>query len=265
MKGKKEIKKGTAKWNTLSAGQILLLALIFFIPLFVWYFTAELISQSVLTIIYILWFIAAFVLFINILANGKGAVKRTILEMDGLKGRFENVKYWYLYAAFYPLAVSIGALVNGYYLLFAILLISGIIPFFIKKYFSTGFRIDDAGKFYILKADKETHVNFNMVSRVEAHLNNLEFGSSGSPAVKLYFYNTSDAGKPLKIKLGTVRSLESGTFVMPVLILDFIRLKCEQAGFKIDTPYDKGSAGSGSAGSGSAGSGSADWQATRKL
>ena len=249
MTGKKEREKGTAARNTLSAAQILLLALIFVIPGVVWYFTAGIISQNALTIIYILWFIAAFVLFINILANGKGAAKRTILEMDGLKGRFENVKYWHLYAAFYPLAASIAALVNGYFLVFVILLVAGIMPFFLKKYFSSGFRIDNEGNFYIVKAGEETFVDFNSIAKIEAHLNNLEFASSGSPAVTLLFYITPDESKPMKIKLGTIRSVEYGTFAMPVLILDFIRLKCGQSGFIIDTPYD---------------SGSADWQATRK-
>ena len=216
-----------------SASQAAIIILIFALPPLVAVFLYEYIPQFLKIPLAVIWFIAAFIIYIYIISHGKGKEKSTITSSAALEGEFTIDNNWITFLAFYPLVSTIGAVINGYYLIAVMLVLTGFMIISASRYFRKKIRIDETGNFYIIRNGEERFIDFNTVKSVEGRLNPLSSENIYKPIIIINFNSSITEIKPIRLKFSVLRSVKYGTYSPSQLILSYIKEKCVSNGFII--------------------------------
>ncbi len=225
--------RGVTKWRMPSAGQAVFIILIFAIPPVISVLFPEKIPQYLRIPLFVIWFIAAFIVYIYTISHGKGKVKSTITTSTALKGEFTIDNNWISWMAFYPLVASVGAVINGYYIIAVMLLFTGAMIFTTGKYYRKKIRIDDMGNLYVIQKGEERFIDFNTVKSVEARLNPMSAEVIYKPIIIFNFNSNITENKRVRLKFSVLRSVNYGTYSPSQIILSYIKEKCISNGFNI--------------------------------
>ncbi|MEO8514795.1 MAG: hypothetical protein ABI543_14655 [Ignavibacteria bacterium] len=221
------------KWRMPSASQTVIIILIFVIPIAIASLIYDKIPNYLRIILGVIWFISAYAVYIYILSHGKGKEKNTITSADALKGEFAINNNWIVYSCIYPFAASIGSLINGYYIIAFMLLLTGFMLITVGKYFRKRIRIDDNDNLYIVQKGEERLIDFNTVKSIECRLKRMQTEAVYIPNIWINFRENITMQKPVKLKINILRSIEYGTYSPNQIILSFIKEKCISHGFTI--------------------------------
>lgn len=226
-------KRGITKWRLPSFRQSLTIIIIFIVSAVFFSFIYEKIPGTLFFFIAVVWFILSYGVYIYILMHGKGKEKSTITSVQALTGEFTIDNNWISFLAFYPLVSSFGALINGYYIISVMLVLTGFMIITIGRYFRKKIRIDESGNFYIFKNGEERFIDFNTVKTIVARLNPKGFRNQFKPLIIMEFNSNVTESKTLKLTFSVLRSAKFGTYSPPQLILTYIKEKCISNGFNI--------------------------------
>ncbi|MBE2226255.1 MAG: hypothetical protein IAE93_02895 [Ignavibacteria bacterium] len=226
-------KRGLTKWRMPSASQTIIIILIFAVPPVAASFLFEHIPQFVRIPLAVIWFLVAFVVYIYIISHGRGKEKSTITSANALTGEFTIDNNWISFLAFYPLVASVGAVINGYYIIAVMLALTGFMIITIGRYFRKKIRIDESGNLFILTKGEERFIDFNTVKSVEGKLNRLSAEAIYKPIIIIEFNSSITENKPVRLKFSVLRSVKYGTYSPSQLILSYIKEKCVSHGFII--------------------------------
>jgi len=226
-------KRGLTKWRMPSASQTIIIILIFAVPPVAASFLFEHIPQFVRIPLAVIWFLVAFVVYIYIISHGRGKEKSTITSANALTGEFTIDNNWISFLAFYPLVASVGAVINGYYIIAVMLALTGFMIITIGRYFRKKIRIDESGNLFILTKGEERFIDFNTVKSVEGKLNRLSAEAIYKPIIIIEFNSSITENKPIRLKFSVLRSVKYGTYSPSQLILSYIKEKCVSHGFII--------------------------------
>jgi len=216
-----------------SASQTIIIILIFAVPPVAASFLFEHIPQFVRIPLAVIWFLVAFVVYIYIISHGRGKEKSTITSANALTGEFTIDNNWISFLAFYPLVASVGAVINGYYIIAVMLALTGFMIITIGRYFRKKIRIDESGNLFILTKGEERFIDFNTVKSVEGKLNRLSAEAIYKPIIIIEFNSSITENKPIRLKFSVLRSVKYGTYSPSQLILSYIKEKCVSHGFII--------------------------------
>lgn len=226
-------KRGVTKWRMPSGPQAVLIILIFALPPLVAAFLFEYIPQFLRIPLAVVWFLTAFVVYIYIISHGRGKEKSTITSASALTGEFTIDNNWISFLAFYPLVSTVGAVINGYYLIAVMLVITGLMIITVGRHFRKKIRIDEAGNLYVITGGEERYIDFNTVSSVFGKLNPMSSEIVYKPIIIISFNSMVTEHKPLRLKFSVLRSVKYGTYSPSQLILSYIKEKCVSHGFII--------------------------------
>ncbi|GEM_PF-1929425 len=226
-------KRGLTKWRMPSASQTIIIILIFAVPPVAASFLFEHIPQFFRIPLAVIWFLVAFVVYIYIISHGRGKEKSTITSANALTGEFTIDNNWISFLAFYPLVASVGAVINGYYIIAVMLVLTGFMIITIGRYFRKKIRIDDLGNLFILTKGEERFIDFNTVKSVEGKLNRMSAEAIYKPIIIIEFNSSITENKPIRLKFSVLRSVKYGTYSPSQLILSYIKEKCVSHGFII--------------------------------
>lgn len=213
--------------------QAVILIGIFVVPILTGVFFYDIIPSALRIPLFVIWFIAAYGVYIYILMHGRGKPKSTIVEASALRGEFTIDNNWIAFLAIYPFAASIGSLLNGYYIATAVLILAGIMLIFSGKYFRKKIRIDEAGRLFIIQKGEARLIDFNMISLVEGRLNKMYTEQVYKPLITFHFGLGFAEEKSIKLKITVLRSVEYGTYSPSQLILQYIKYRCLENGFSL--------------------------------
>ncbi len=225
--------RGITKWRMPSVPQAILIVLIFALPPLIAALFYEYIPQYLLAPLAVIWFILAFIVYLYIISHGRGKEKSTITSSQSLAGEFTIDSNWISFVAFYPLVSSVGAVINGYYIIAVMLVLTGFMIITIGRYFRIKIRIDDLGNLYVIRNGEEKIIDFNTVKSVEGRLNRMSLEAIYKPIIIINFNNSISENKPMKLKFSILRSVKYGTISPPQIILTYIKEKCISHGFGI--------------------------------
>jgi len=225
--------RGITKWRMPSVPQAILIILIFALPPIAAALFYETIPQFLRVPLAVVWFILAFVFYIYIISHGKGKEKSTITATKALTGEFTIDNNWISFLAFYPLVSSVGAVINGFYIVSFMLVLTGFMIITIGRYFRKKIRIDESGNFFIISKGEERFIDFNTVKSVEGKLNRMSSEAIYKPIIFINFNSSITENKPIRLKFSVLRSVKYGTYSPSQLILSYIKEKCISNGFII--------------------------------
>ncbi len=225
--------RGLTRWRMPSASQAIIIILIFALPPLAATFLFEHIPQFLRIPLAVVWFLAAFVVYIYIISHGRGKEKSTITSPHALTGEFTIDNNWISFLAFYPLVSSVGAVINGFYIIAVMLVLTGFMIIVVGRYFRKKIRIDESGNLYVIRNGEERFIDFNTVKSVEGRLNRLKAEAIYKPIIIIRFNNSITESKPIRLKFSVLRSVKYGTYSPSQLILSFIKEKCISNGFVI--------------------------------
>jgi len=226
-------KHGLTKWRMPSASQTMIIILIFALPPLAAAFLFEHIPQFLRIPLAVTWFLAAFVVYIYIISHGSGKEKSTITSANALTGEFTIDNNSITFLAFYPFAASVGAVINGFYIVSFMLVLTGFMIFTIGRYFRKKIRIDESGNLFIITQGEERFIDFNTVKSIEGKLNRMSSEAIYKPIIIINFNSSITENKPIKLKFSVLRSVKYGTYSPSQLILSYIKEKCISNGFII--------------------------------
>lgn len=224
---------GVMKWRMPSPAQAVVLIGIFVVPILAGVFFYDIIPSAFRIPIFIIWFIAAYAVYIYILMHGRGKQKSTIVEASALRGEFTIDNNWIAYLSIYPFAASIGAFFNRYYLAGAILILAGAALIAAGKYFRKKIRIDENGRLFIRQKGEELLIDFTRLSSVEGRLNKMSAESIYKPLIIFNFREGYSELNVVKLKVTVLKSVEYGTYSHSSLILQYIKYRCLENGFNL--------------------------------
>jgi hypothetical protein len=216
-----------------SASQTIVIVLIFALPPIVSALFLESLPNFLRVLLAVIWFIVAFIVYLYILSHGRGKEKSTITSSAALAGEFTIDNNWITFLAFYPLVSSIGAAINGYYIIAVMLVLTGFMIITIGRYFRKKIRIDELGNLYLIRNGEERFIDFNTVKSVEGRLNRMKSEAIYKPIIIINFNNSLIQSKPVRLKFSWLRSVKYGTYSPSQLILSYIKEKCISNGFVI--------------------------------
>jgi len=225
--------RGLTRWRMPSASQAIIIILIFAVPPVAASFLFEHIPQYLRIPLAVIWFLAAFVVYIYIISHGRGKEKSTITSANALTGEFTNDNNWVSFLAFYPFAASVGAVINGFYIVSFMLVLTGFMIITIGRYFRKKIRIDESGNLFILTKGEERSIDFNTVKSIEGKLNRMSSEAIYKPIIIINFNSSITENKPIRLKFSVLRSVKYGTYSPSQLILSYIKEKCISNGFII--------------------------------
>ncbi|HMQ80914.1 MAG TPA: hypothetical protein PKE39_10420 [Ignavibacteria bacterium] len=225
--------RGLTKWRMPSASQTIIIILIFALPPLAAAFLFEHIPQFLKIPLAVLWFLAAFIVYLYILSHGRGKEKSTITSPGSLSGEFTIDNNWISFLAFYPLVASVGAVINGFYIIAVILVLTGFMIITVGRYFRKKIRFDDMGNLYVISGGEERFIDFNTVKSVEGRLNPLSAENIYKPIIIINFDDMQTESKKIRLKFSVLRSVKYGTYSPSQLILSYIKEKCVSHGFII--------------------------------
>lgn len=225
--------RGLTRWRMPSASQAIIIILIFALPPLAAAFLFEHIPQFFRIPLAVIWFLAAFVVYIYIISHGRGKEKSTITSPHALTGEFTFDNNWISFLAFYPLVSSVGAVINGYYIIAVMLVLTGFMIIVVGRYFRKKIRIDESGSLYVIRNGEERFIDFNTVKSVEGRLNRMKAEAIYKPIIIIKFNTSVSENKPIRLKFSVLRSIKYGTYSPSQLILSFIKEKCISNGFVI--------------------------------
>lgn len=216
-----------------SPAQAVILIGIFVVPILAGVFFYDLIPPALRIPLFVIWFIAAYAVYIYILMHGRGKQKNTIVEASALRGEFTIDNNWIAFSSVYPFAASIGSFLNGYYIAAAVLILTGIVLIISGKYFRTKIRIDEDGRLFLIQKGEERQIDFSMISSVEGRLNKMYTEQVYKPLITFNFGRGFSEEKSIKLKITVLRSVEYGTYSPSSLILQYIKYRCLENGFSL--------------------------------
>ena len=225
--------QGLTRWRTPSASQTIIIVLIFALPPLAAAFLFEHIPQFLKIPLAVIWFLVAFIVYLYILSHGRGKEKSTITTPAALTGEFTIDNNWISFLAFYPLVSSVGAVINGFYIIAIMLLLTGFMIITVGRYFRKKIRFDDMGNLYVISGGEERFIDFNTVKSVECRLNRMSSEAIYKPIIIVNFNNLVTESKKIRLKFSVLRSVKYGTYSPSQLILSYIKEKCVSHGFTI--------------------------------
>lgn len=225
--------KGVMKWKMPSAGQAVIIIAIFVIPILCGVLFYEKMPPYIRTPLFILWFIAASVIYIYIISHGKGKQKSTVVEPSGLSGEFTIDNNGPAFLSIFFFASFTGAFLNGFYIIGLLLLITGFVIIYLSKLFRKKLRFDNYGNMYIIQGSNELFVDFSRLSYALCRLNKMSAEHVYRPRITLQFMQNIAEIKPVKLKINVLRSVNYGTYSPPQVILTYIKQKCIEAAMQI--------------------------------
>ena len=225
--------RGIMKWRMPSAPQFLLIIIIYFIPILTATFFYDKIPRPLFVPLIIVWFVIAFGTYIYIITHGRGKEKNTITSPEALKGEFAINNNWLTYTCIYPFAGAVGSVLNGYYIIAFMLILTGFMLITVSRYFRKRIKIDDNGNLYIIQKGEERFIDFNTVKSIDCRLKKMQTEAIYIPNIIISFRAGDTEQKPVKLKINLLRSMEYGTYSPSQIILSFIKEKCISMGFSI--------------------------------
>jgi len=225
--------RGLTRWRMPSASQTIIIVLIFALPPLAAAFLFEHIPQFLRIPLAVIWFAIAFIVYLYILSHGRGKEKSTITSSKSLSGEFTIDNNWITFLAFYPLVASVGAVINGFYIIAIMLLLTGLMIITVGRYFRKKIRFDDMGNLYVISGGEERFIDFNTVKSVEGRLNRMSSEAIYKPIIIINFNNMVSESKKIRLKFSVLRSVKYGTYSPSQLILSYIKEKCVSHGFII--------------------------------
>ena len=225
--------RGLTRWRMPSASQTILIIIIFALPPIVSALFLESLPAFLRVMLAVIWFIVAFIVYLYILSHGRGKEKSTITSSQSLSGEFTIDNNWISFLAFYPLVASVGAVINGFYIIAIMLLLTGFMIITIGRYFRKKIRFDDLGNLYVISGGEERFIDFNTVKSVEGRLNRMSSEAIYKPIIIINFNNMVTESKKIRLKFSVLRSVKYGTYSPSQLILSYIKEKCVSHGFII--------------------------------
>jgi len=225
--------RGLTRWRMPSASQTIIIILIFALPPLAAAFLFEHIPQFLRIPLAVIWFLAAFVVYIYIISHGRGKEKSTITAPHALTGKFTIDNNWISFLAFYPLVASVGAVINGFYIIAVVLVLTGFMIITVGRYFRKKIRFDDLGNLYVISGGVQRFIDFNTVKSVEGRLNRMSSEAIYKPIIIINFNDMVAESKKIRLKFSVLRSVKYGTYSPSQLILSYIKEKCVSHGFII--------------------------------
>mgnify|MGYP003439472234 FL=1 len=225
--------RGLTRWRMPSASQTILIIIIFALPPIVSALFLESLPAFLRVMLAVIWFIVAFIVYLYILSHGRGKEKSTITAPAALTGEFTIDNNWISFLAFYPLVASVGAVINGFYIIAIMLLLTGFMIITIGRYFRKKIRFDDMGNLYVISGGEERFIDFNTVKSVEGRLNRMSSEAIYKPIIIINFNSMVTESKKIRLKFSVLRSVKYGTYSPSQLILSYIKEKCVSHGFTI--------------------------------
>ncbi len=225
--------RGLKKWNMPSRGQAAVIILIFGLPIAAGVLFIDMIPQSLRTVLFIIWFIAAFVIYVYILSHGKGKQKTTIVEHEGLTGEFTIDNSFMALSSIYFFAGSLGALLNGYYVIGFVIVLTGFGVIFAAKYFRKKLRFDENGIMFLQQKGGELQIDFTRLNFAECRQNKMSARQIYRPRIKLQISDHFGENHLIKLKINVLRSQKFGTYSDPRLIMYYIKDKCSEQNMNI--------------------------------
>ena len=225
--------RGLTRWRMPSASQAIIIILIFALPPLAAAFLFEHIPQFFRIPLAVVWFLIAFVVYVYIISHGRGKEKSTITSPHALTGEFTIDNNWISFLAFYPLVSSLGAVINGYYIIAVMLVLTGFMIITVGRYFRKKIRFDDLGNLYVISGGEERFIDFSTVKSVEGRLNPLSAENIYKPIIIINFDDMVTESKKIRLKFSVLRSVKYGTYSPSQLILSYIKEKCVSHGFII--------------------------------
>ena len=225
--------RGLTRWRMPSASQTILIIIIFALPPIVSALFLESLPAFLRVMLAVIWFIVAFIVYLYILSHGRGKEKSTITAPAALTGEFTIDNNWISFLAFYPLVASVGAVINGFYIIAIMLLLTGFMIITVGRYFRKKIRFDDLGNLYVISGGEERFIDFNTVKSVEGRLNRMSSEAIYKPIIIINFNSMVTESKKIRLKFSVLRSVKYGTYSPSQLILSYIKEKCVSHGFII--------------------------------